>query len=144
MASVLTPEARAFLEAARVARLATADAGARPHVVPFCYALDGDTIVFVVDEKPKAVGKTLKRLRNIAENPHVAIVVDRWDEDWSRLEYVLLHGDAATVTDPAEHGRALARLRDRYPQYRAMDLVPERNPIVRIGIRRIHHWRGGR
>ncbi|MGH7803237.1 MAG: TIGR03668 family PPOX class F420-dependent oxidoreductase, partial [Candidatus Binatia bacterium] len=144
MASPFSPEARALLERSRVARLATADASAEPHVIPFCYALDGDAIVFVVDEKPKAAGRTLKRLRNIAENPSVAIVVDRWDEDWSRLEYVLVHGEAAVVTDADAWARAVARLRERYPQYREMTLAPERNPVVRIEVRRAHHWRAAR
>jgi PPOX class probable F420-dependent enzyme len=139
----LPKAARELLERARVAHLATADASARPHVVPFCYALDGGSIVFVVDDKPKTPGKTLKRLRNLAENPHVALVVDHWDEDWSRLEFVLVHGEAAIVENPEGQARALERLRERYPQYRTMPLAPERNPIVRITIRRVHHWRGG-
>ena len=135
--------ARELLEKARVAHLATADASARPHVIPLCYALDGESIVFVIDEKPKAPGKTLKRLRNLAENPCVALVVDHWDEDWSRLEYVLVHGEATIVDDAAAQERALASLRDRYPQYRKMNLAPGRNAIVRIRIERVHHWRAG-
>ncbi|MEA2624619.1 MAG: hypothetical protein QOD06_664, partial [Candidatus Binatota bacterium] len=122
MAEALTDEARAFLERSRVGHLATADTGARPHVVPFCYAVLGDRVYFAVDEKPKAAGKTLRRLRNIAENAEVAIVVDVWDEDWTRLEYVLVRGRAAIVADAAEYDRALVRLRERYPQYREMRL----------------------
>ena len=141
MGAVFTPEARALLESARVARLATADPKARPHVIPFCYALDGDAIVFVVDEKPKAEGRTLKRIRNLGENPSVALVVDHWDEDWSRLEYVLVQGEAAVVDDEKIWARAIERLRERYPQYRAMTLEPARNAIVRIEVRRVHHWR---
>jgi PPOX class probable F420-dependent enzyme len=141
MGAVFTPQARALLERARVARLATADAKARPHVIPFCYALDEEAIVFVVDEKPKAEGRTLKRIRNLGENPSVALVVDHWDEDWSQLEYVLVQGEAVIVDDEKIWARALARLRDRYPQYREMALDPARNPIVRITVRRVHHWR---
>ena len=141
MSAVLSDAARKFLEEARLAHLATADAAARPHVIPLCYALDGEAIVFVVDEKPKAGGKTLKRLRNLAENSRIALVVDRWDEDWSRLEYVLIVGEAAIVDDPGGYARALERLRARYPQYRKMTLTQERNPVVRITVRSAHHWR---
>jgi PPOX class probable F420-dependent enzyme len=94
----------------------------------------------VVDEKPKKPGRTLERIRNLLENPAVAVVVDRYDEDWSRLEYVLLRGRAALVDDPEEYARALERLRERYPQYRSMVLERQRNPMVRIVVERVHHW----
>jgi PPOX class probable F420-dependent enzyme len=139
---VLDDAARALLERCRVARLATASRAGRPHVIPFCYAIDGDSIVFVVDEKPKTPGRTLARLRNIAENPLVSIVADVWDEDWSRLEYVLVHGEAAIDDDAEAFAIAVAALRARYPQYREMRLEPGRNPLVRIRPTRIHHWRG--
>jgi PPOX class probable F420-dependent enzyme len=138
--TTLSPEARAFLEERRVAHLATADRAARPHVVPLCYALVGDRLYFVVDEKPKAEGKRLRRLRNVDENPRAAVVADVWDEDWGRLEYVLVEGEAREVSDAAEYGRALDALRRRYPQYRAMALERARNAIVAIVIDRVHHW----
>lgn len=140
---VLDAPVRALLERSRLAHLATADRAARPHVVPLCYALDGDVIVFVVDDKPKAPGRMLKRLRNLLENPAVALVVDVWDEDWSRLEYVLVHGDAVIVEDAAVFTRAVGLLRARYPQYRAMALEAGKHPIVVITPRRVHHWRAG-
>ncbi len=79
------PERR-FLEHHRVAHLATADREGAPHVVPVCFAVAGGALYITIDEKPKrppAAG--LKRLRNIAENPAVAVVVDRYDEDWTRI-----------------------------------------------------------
>ena len=79
----------------RVARLATADANGVPHAVPVCYALLGDNLYVTIDKKPKrSDGRALRRLRNIVENPHVAVVVDRYDEDWSRLAWVMLRGRA--------------------------------------------------
>lgn len=138
---VLDAATRALLERCRVARLATASRAGRPHVIPFCYAIDGDSIVFVVDEKPKTAGRTLARLRNIAENPQVAIVADVWDEDWSRLEYVLVHGEAAIDEDQSAFESAIAALRERYPQYREMKLEAGRNALVRIRPTRVHHWR---
>jgi PPOX class probable F420-dependent enzyme len=101
----------------------------------------GDVIVFVVDEKPKRAGKTLKRMRNIAENPTVALVVDVYDEDWRRLEYALVHGRAEVVQDLGERHSALDALRERYPQYRSMPLDAPHNQVVRITPARVHHWR---
>ena len=129
-----------FLEKCRVGRLATADREGRPHVIPIVYALVDEAIYFVVDEKPKAPGRRLKRLRNIDENPHVALVVDHYEEEWPRLEYVLVTGRATVVHDASEYDRALGRLRARYPQYRAMRLAAETNPLVRIDAEHVHHW----
>jgi PPOX class probable F420-dependent enzyme len=139
---VLDRAARAFLARHRVAHLATSDAAGRPHVVPLCYALAGTRLYFVVDAKPKHPGgRALKRMRNIAENPAVAVVVDDYAEDWTRLAYVLVRGDAAIVADARERRRALAALRARYPQYRAMPLDGPDHPVVRITPERAHLWR---
>jgi PPOX class probable F420-dependent enzyme len=140
-AAVLGDDDRALLDRSRVAHLATASRDARPHVVPLCYARDGDTIYFVVDEKPKQAGKRLKRMRNIGENPQVALVVDVYDEDWRRLEYLLIRGRASVVEDSAEFARALELLRTRYPQYKRMRLEFGRNELVRIIPSAVHHWR---
>lgn len=141
MPDVFSDAVRALLDRSRVAHLATADGKGRPHVIPLCYARVSDGIVFVVDDKPKRPGKLLKRMRNIAENPAVALVVDVYDEDWRRLEYALVHGRAEVVRDPAEHARALEALRARYPQYRSMALDAPHNSVVRITPSRVHHWR---
>ena len=118
---MLSGAQRRFVESMRVARLATADANGAPHVVPVCYALIGDNLYVTIDEKPKRPDvRAMKRLRNIEANPHVAVVVDRYDEDWSRLAWVMLRGRADVLDDGDEHDRAQAGLRERYPQYRAM------------------------
>ncbi len=131
-----------FLQLARIAHLATADAAGTPHNIPLCFWVEDDNrLYFVVDEKPKRVSGTgIKRMRNIAENPRVALVVDHYEEDWSSLAYVLIHGRAAVVEDPSEYLMALRGLRAKYPQYRTMTLNPEQNPIVRIDPERIHSW----
>jgi len=130
---------RHFLDAGRVGHLATADARGVPHVVPVCYAVTETTAYITVDEKPKrGIPARMKRLRNIAENPAVALVVDRYDEDWSRLGWVMLRGVAEILTDGAEHASAQALLRTRYPQYRAMIL--ENLPVIVIRIVRVSHW----
>jgi len=137
----LPAEARRFLEKARVAHLATADRDARPHVVPVCFAvLDAATLVFAIDDKPKPSGRRLKRLKNLAENDRYALVVDRWDENWQRLAYVLIRGRARAADDPARRMQAIARLRDRYPQYRTMGLSAERHQVIELAVESVHCW----
>ncbi|MGH7837839.1 MAG: TIGR03668 family PPOX class F420-dependent oxidoreductase [Candidatus Binataceae bacterium] len=133
---------REFLRLARVAHLATADAGGAPHNVPLCFWFDDAArFYFVIDEKPKRVaGAGIKRMRNIAENPRVALVIDHYEEEWDFLAYVLIHGAAAVVDDPNEYLLALRNLRDKYPQYRTMALRPDKNPMVRIETGRVHVW----
>ena len=141
-----TPEAQRFLESHRVGHLATAGADGAPHVVPVCYALDDEALYFVADEKPKRrPARELLRLRNLRANPRAAVVVDDWDEDWTRLAWVLVRGSARVVNEPAAHATAVGLLRARYPQYRAMVLDdPARNPVVRIDPTRVVLWRGTR
>lgn len=142
MTAALDRAARAFLSRHRVARLATADAAGAPHVVPFCYALSGPHVYFVVDDKPKRRrGRALKRMRNLAENPSIAFVVDDWSEDWSALAFLLVRGRAAVVDDARERRRALRALRARYPQYRTMALDGSDHPVVRIAPTAAHLWR---
>ena len=116
---IIDPEAHAFIESQRVARLATVDERGRPHVVPICFALEGDTLYTPIDEKPKSGDYTrLRRLRSIAVNPHVQVLFDLYeDADWSRLRYVQLRGTARVIDTGGEHVRALTRLRARYAQY---------------------------
>ncbi len=132
------PEER-FLLAQRVGRLATADARGNPHVVPVCFALAGGTLYITIDGKPKQESaRPLKRLRNIAENPATAFVVDRYDEDWTRLGWVMLRGRAEILAAGKEHGAAQALLRARYPQLEAMDLA--HLPVIALRIERATSW----
>lgn len=138
----LSDEARDFLDEHRIGHLATADRESAPHVVPICFARLDERLYFVADEKPKRCGpKRLKRLANIAENPRVALVVDDYREDWSKLAFLLLHLDAAIVETDEEYESALAALRRKYPPYRTMRLLSATNPIVRMVVHRWHFWR---
>jgi PPOX class probable F420-dependent enzyme len=134
----LTDAHRAFLDSIRVAHLATADRHGAPHLVPVCFCLDATTLYITVDEKPKRASLPLKRLRNIQDNPAVAVTVDRWDEDWTRLAWVMLRGTADILSGGDEHARAQTQLRLRYPQYRAMDLAPL--PVIAVRIQRVLSW----
>ncbi|HZB90440.1 MAG TPA: TIGR03668 family PPOX class F420-dependent oxidoreductase [Stellaceae bacterium] len=128
---------RRFLEARPVAHLATADRAGAPHLVPVCFALAGDALYITVDEKPKR-GGLLKRLRNIAENPRVAVTADRYDQDWTRLGWVMLRGRAEILAAGAEHDEAQARLAARYPQLRAMAIAAL--PVIALRIERVTSW----
>ena len=135
---MLTEAQRRFLEDSRVAHLATAGRDGAPHLVPVCFCLDGTSLYITVDEKPKRTDIPLKRIRNIQENPAVAVTVDRWDEDWTRLAWVMLRGNAEILTGGQEHGAAQDRIRDRYQQYRTMDLAPL--PVIAVRIGRVLSW----
>jgi PPOX class probable F420-dependent enzyme len=135
----LSPEQVAFLAEHRVARLATVDEANAPHVVPICFAYGDGAIYTVIDEKPKTVsGSELRRVRNILANPDVCLLVDRYDDDWTRLAWLQVRGRAALVTDPAERNRTLALLRARYPQYQRMNL--ESCVLIRILPGRVVEW----
>ena len=132
----MTPdEARSRFATARVAHLATADERGVPHVVPITFAIDGDELVTAVDRKPKRT-MALRRLANLAANPRVAVLVDAYDEDWSRLWWARADGTAEVLRDPASVRRATELLRRRYPQYAEM---PIDGPVVRI---RVEAWSG--
>jgi PPOX class probable F420-dependent enzyme len=132
-------EALRRLAGARVARLATADLGGIPHVVPLVFALDGRTLYWAVDAKPKR-SRRLKRLANIGQNPNVELVVDQYDEDWAALWWVRAGGTARVVDDERERTRAIELLQEKYEQYRS---IPPEGPVVAIQLARITGWWGG-
>ena len=127
-----------FLASRRVGHLATADARGTPHLVPVCFVVSEGALYITIDQKPKGDFRALKRLRNIIENPLAAFAADRWDEDWTRLGWVMLRGAAEILTDGAEHDRAQELLRSRYHQYRGMELAGL--PVIAIRIERATSW----
>jgi PPOX class probable F420-dependent enzyme len=135
---MLTESQLRFLEAARVGHLATADAKGAPHVVPVCYAVENGNLYITIDQKPKRQTTPLKRLRNIQQNSQVAVTIDRWDEDWSRLGWIMLRGQADILHDGRKHDHAQDLLRARYPQHRAMEIAPL--PVIAIRIARVSAW----
>jgi len=134
----VTPAQAAFLDAARVARLATADGQGAPHLVPVCFVRIGTRIFITVDEKPKR-GTDLKRLRNIRDNPQVALTVDRYDDsDWSRLGWVMIRGSAEILTGGEEHDAAQQSLRAKHEQLRNMELASL--PVIAIQVEKVASW----
>lgn len=130
------------LRVARVGRLATADAAGRPLVVPVCYALDdeGRHLYSAVDPKPKRT-PNLQRVRNVRANPRAALLVDDYDEDWTRLWWVMVRGPAVVLEEGPEFTAGVDRLVAKYPQYRALGLERERGVLVRVTIERVLAWR---
>jgi PPOX class probable F420-dependent enzyme len=118
---------------------ATADRHAVPHVVPVCFAMWEGTLYITIDEKPKRYpGIMLKRVRNIMENPAVAVVVDRYNDDWALLGWVMVRGRAEILTDGTEHDNAQALLRSRYPQLRRMQIA--QYSVIAVRIERTTSW----
>ena len=129
-------EARARFGAARVARLASVRPDGAPHVVPVVFALDGDTVWLVVDEKPKR-HRRLQRLVNVEVESRVCLLVDSYDEDWSRLWWVRADGRARIVAEAPQLERAVGLLLDRYPQER--EQLPK-GPALAVEVERWRHW----
>ena len=148
---VLTAVERRFLDGERRAILATTAPDGRARLVPVCYALTGQldrigrpVIYTPIDEKPKRSDDphAVARVRDLFVLPEVTLIVDRWDEDWSRLAWLRLYGSGELlepqVDERSEHATAVAALRARYPQYATHDLASR--PIIRIGVERVVSW----
>lgn len=148
---VLVEPARSFVAAARTATLATAAPDGRPRLVPVCFALApepdalGRAVIWSpLDEKPKATAdpRALARVRDLLVLPEATLLVDRWDEDWTRLGWVRLYGTGELLEpeprEVAEHTAAIETLRAKYPQYAGHAL--ERRPVIRVLVDRVVAW----
>ena len=123
---------------ARVARLATTDPDGCPHLVPIVFALDGDTLYSAVDRKPKR-SRILRRIENARAHPDVTVLVDHYEEDWSRLWWIRLRGRARVLDAGDERARALALLAEKYPQYRPL---PPDGPVLAVDVTEVREWTG--
>lgn len=131
------------LAKARVGHLACSTRDGKPLVVPICFAFDGSMIYSSIDEKPKrARPLALRRVSNIIENPNVCFIVDDYAENWRRLKYVLVIGDAAVTQRGKVRRRAIALLRKKYSQYQSMKL--ETRPLIKIKPNRIITWKSSK
>lgn len=137
MAPVLTPADRQFLGAARTATLATIAPDGRPRLVPICCVVIDDVVWSPLDEKPKQGSdpRALARVRDIERDPRVALLVDRWSEDWSKLAWLRIAGRAELAdSEPS----VVAALRAKYPQYDDHDLASR--PMIAIEIEAVSGW----
>jgi len=121
-----------------VARLATIDPDGRPHLVPIVFAVDGDTLYSAVDRKPKR-SRTLRRIENARARPDVTVLVDHYDDDWTKLWWIRLRGRARVLDDGAERERALELLALKYAQYR--DAPPD-GPVLAVDVDDARSWSG--
>ena len=137
--SALAADVSEFIASARLGRLATADGAGQPLVVPFCYAWDGEALVSAIDAKPKRAGD-LKRVRNIRENPKVSVVIDRYDDDWTQLRYVIIQGRAELLTEGGDFSHGVDLLLAKYPQYQDMGLNRDSGLMIKVKPDRVTQW----
>lgn len=132
---------RPLLEQARHGYLSTASAAAEPHLQPVVFQLVRDAVYIAIDEKPKTTLR-LRRLRNLEENPRFALLIDRYDDDWQQLWWLLVRGTGDVLWpsqwDLEEAAAVIAALRAKYPQYAAMALAER--PLLRLTPERITRW----
>jgi PPOX class probable F420-dependent enzyme len=136
MSSMDAQEARRRIQIMMVARLATVGRDGRPHIVPITFAVNDTSMYFAIDFKPKR-SVDLQRLRNIEANPAVSVLVDHYEDDWTRLWWVRVDGFARIVNEGAEFDTAIAMLINRYPQYQS---ARPPGPAVVIEIERVTGW----
>ena len=136
MVQQLDPGMRRRVTQARVARLATVRPDARPHIVPITFAIDGDTIVTAVDHKRKTT-MGLQRLKNLEAHPAASVIIDHYEDDWSRLWWVRGDGTASIVDDGPDLEQAVRRLADKYPPYRDN---PPGGPAIVVTVDRWVSW----
>ena len=135
----LSAGALRLIRSSRIGHLATSDKSGQPHVVPICFVFDGTDFFSPIDEKPKRTApRKLKRLKNIRENPRVSLVIDRYDEDWTKLGYVLVFGTARILSRGEKHRKAVRLLRRKYRQYRSMAI--QERPMIVIRPSRVISW----
>ena len=137
MSIVFPPNVEVFIRNQRIASLATSGHDGQPHLVPVCFVYDGATFYTVIDKKPKKVPPLqLRRIKNIIQNPYVALLLHHYDDEWDKLAYLMIRGTAEVLEGGQLH--AVKLLRDKYPQYRNMDL--EAAPAIKITAEQFTAW----
>ena len=138
--TTFTKEELNFIERARVGRLATADSSGQPHLIPIVFATDGQKLYTPLDKKPKRIAPNqLKRVRNLLENPKVALVVDHYEEDWTKLAWVMIKGTGTMIESGEVYETGVQLLEKKYPQYETMPLKDR--PLIVIGPSEITSWK---
>ncbi len=141
MAANLTKKQRGLVNSHRIARMATVDESGNPLVLPVCFAYDGQFIYSPIDNKPKTVSaKKLKRVRNIANNSNISLVIDNYVENWSLLYYLIIQGTAEIICEGQEYQNALTILAEKYYQYVEMGLESLGAPVIKITPKKIISW----
>ena len=131
-----TEQMRQRVGEARSGVLSTVTADGRPHAVPCCFFLKGDVVYSAVDTKPKST-LALRRLDNLAANPAACLLVDCYDDDWSKLWWIRVDGTARVLVDGDERDHALDLLATKYPQYQA---TRPPGPVIALDITVWRAW----
>ncbi len=127
---------RRLVAEARVARVGTVDEQGRTHLVPIVFVLDGDTLYSATDAGPRPV----KRLRNLERDPRVTVLVDRYDEDWSKVWWVRMRGRGRAVDDGSERDQARRLLWEKYPQFGSAPPSEAAGPVMAVDIQEWSGW----
>jgi PPOX class probable F420-dependent enzyme len=131
-------EALDRLSSARVAHLATITPDGKPHLVVITFAVVGDAVAHMIDDKPKTT-RRLQRLANVEATPRASLLVDGYDEDWSKLWWVRVDGGVSIASSGDLWESARSSLGEKYPQYRGS---PPGGPAIFLAIDRVTHWEG--
>ncbi len=121
---------------ARSGVLSTVTAEGQPHAVPCCFFLKGDVVYSAVDAKPKST-LALRRLDNLAANPAACLLVDFYDDDWSKLWWIRVDGAARVLVNGDERDHAIDLLAAKYPQY--LEIRPP-GPVIAMDITVWRSW----
>ncbi len=124
------------LRDARSAVLGTVDTAGRPHQVPIVFAYQQGFLYTAVDRKPKTTFR-LKRLRNIEANPQVSVLVDHYDDDWTRLWWVRLDGTAQVIGSGPDFRKGISLLVAKYQTYTD---APPPGPMIEVRIDHVRSW----
>jgi PPOX class probable F420-dependent enzyme len=136
MATLNRDEMRRRATQARVARVATYDDCGQIHLVPVTFVLDGERLYSPSDAGPRRA----KRLRNLEDDSRVAVLIDVYDEDWSRVWWVRLRGAGRAIDAGPEYERARTLLAQKYPQFRDAPPGEAAGPIMIVDIADWSGW----
>ena len=132
-----TSREREYVDAARVARLATVRPDGRPHVVPITFACAAPgVVVTAVDHKPKRT-TDLQRLRNIESHPEVSLLIDHYDEDWTALWWLRIDATARVVREEPERTALIGALVEKYAVYAGR---PPAGPVIAMSVHTVTSW----
>ena len=116
--------------------MGTVDDRGRPHLVPIVFAYQDRCLYTAVDQKPKSTHR-LKRLRNIDANPRVSVLVDHYDDDWTRLWWIRIDGTARVIESGRRFEEAITLLTHKYRPYLTQ---PPPGPVIEVRVETIRAW----
>jgi len=137
----LDQKTKTLIKRAKVARLATVDQKSHPYVVPVVFVFHENSFFIPLDEKVKTVNaRKLKRVKNIEKNPNVTLLIDKYQNDWKKLFFLMIHGKA-TVID-GKNNKLMYKIHklliSKYPQYKKIGVG---NSCIKITPHGITHWK---